>query len=402
MEPGGRPRRPTPSERVNHGSAGVTHGVCESSVRRAVEALGAARTCHRRHRGAPRAARRGERGRAWLWRARRGRPGPAHRHGERLEGALPWAGAVHVGARAVPPLRRGHRGAGRRFAGRGPHAVSRRWFGARRALPGRRRRRRRPRPDDRRPPRGDRAPGQGLGGRRLDPGRAVRDHRLPQGRAGLRDHDAPGRGLRARVAQARGDLRRRHRGRPLAARLHHQRDGPAAARHGADRPLRRAGRPGGRAACAPRSTPRSRSPTTRCACCAPARFAARFALEPDPALVAAVERMHGGSPSSRPSASATSWTRWSWSTCRPVRCGSWCAPAWPRSSSPSSRPGARTRPDPPPQGRAGPHAGRGRQDLDGPGAPPGRALPRRGQAADAGHHRRRGELPPPRGRGRRA
>ena len=67
------------------------------------------------------------------------------------------------------------------------------------------------RPDDRRPARRDRAAGPGLGRRRVDAGGALRHHRLPQGRRGLRDHDAPGRGLRARVAQARGHLRRRHR-----------------------------------------------------------------------------------------------------------------------------------------------------------------------------------------------
>ena len=40
---------------------------------------------------------------------------------------------------------------------------------------------------------------------------------------------------------------------------------------------------------------------------------------------------------------------------------------------------------------------RRRPDRD---AAAGRAVPRRGQAADEGHHRRWGELPPPRGRGR--
>ena len=48
-----------------------------------------------------------------------------------------------------------------------------------------------------------------------------------------------------RLAQARGDLRERHRAGPVAARLHHQRDGPAPARHGVGGPLRRAGRSGG-------------------------------------------------------------------------------------------------------------------------------------------------------------
>src|SRR5580700_4123834 len=49
------------------------------------------------------------------------------------------------------------------------------------------------------PSRGDRADRARLGRRRLDAGRPLRDHRMPEGRSRLRDHDAPGRGLRARV-----------------------------------------------------------------------------------------------------------------------------------------------------------------------------------------------------------
>ena len=41
----------------------------------------------------------------------------------------------------------------------------------------------------------------------------------------LRDHDVPGRGVPAREPQARGRVRRRHRDRPVAPRLHGQRDG---------------------------------------------------------------------------------------------------------------------------------------------------------------------------------
>ena len=48
-----------------------------------------------------------------------------------------------------------------------------------------------------------------------------------------------------------------------------------------------------------------------------ARFAARFSLEPDPALDGrGASGCTAASPSCRPSASATSSTRWSWSTCR--------------------------------------------------------------------------------------
>ena len=63
----------------------------------------------------------------------------------------------------------------------------------------------------------------------------------------------------------------------------------------------------------------------------------------------------------------------------------------------AARPGPRTGPDPPAQGRAGPHAGGRGQDQCRPDAAPGRALPRRGQAEDPGLRRRGGDLPPPRG-----
>ena len=81
--------------------------------------------------------------------------------------------------------------------------------------------------------------------------------------------------------------------RPVAARLHHQRAGPAPARHGADRPLRRPGRPGRRAVCARRSTPRSPSATTRCACCGPPASRPASRSSPTRRWSPPCERMHG-------------------------------------------------------------------------------------------------------------
>ena len=89
---------------------------------------------------------------------------------------------------------------------------------------------------------------EGLGRRGLAAGRAVRDRRLREGRRALRDHDVPRRGLPRRQPQARGHVLRRHRDRPLAARLHDQRDGDRARRARARRPARRPRRPRGPAA----------------------------------------------------------------------------------------------------------------------------------------------------------
>ena len=197
----------TPSAMLNQGWAAVTHGVWDTRTRGGPDAAG-------RHRCAGGAgSQRVDQGCDGHRERAEGGPGPARRHRERLEGALPWAGAVHVRPRAVPPLRERHRGGGAALRGGGTDAVLGGRLGPRRPVPGpgghggapRRR------PDDRRVAGRDRAAGAGLGRRRLDPGRALRHHRCPQGHPGLRDHDAPGRGLRARVAQARGDLRRRPR-----------------------------------------------------------------------------------------------------------------------------------------------------------------------------------------------
>ena len=111
-----------------------------------------------------------------------------------------------------------------------------------------------------------------------------------RGRA-VRGHHLPGRGVPARLPQARGVLRRLDRAGPLAAGLHRQRDGARASRtpcSSTRTTARPTSRPDG---CAPRSPRRCRSPTTRCACCAAARFVARFGFVPDPELVAAVEAL---------------------------------------------------------------------------------------------------------------
>src|SRR6202042_945382 len=61
-------------------------------------------------------------------------------------------------------------------------------------------------------------------------------------------------------------------------------------------------------------------------------------------------------------------------------------------------PGPRTGPDPPPQGRAGPHHRGRREHVAGPTAPPRRPLPRRGQTQDPILRTPRGGVvPPPRG-----
>ena len=248
------------------------------------------------------------------------------------------------------------------------------------------------RPDHRRPPRRDRAARAGLGRRRLDPGGALRHHRLPQGRPGLRDHHPPGRGLRARLAQARGDLRRRHRRRPVAARLHHQRAGPAAARHGADRPLRRPRRPGRRPAAhaaRPRDLLRRR----------PAAHAAGGPLR-RPLLARARPRARrrgrgactAACPSCRPSGSATSSTRSSWSTC--PRAALWFVVRTGLADEfLPELPGLALEQDPIHRHKDVLAHTLAVVDKTSPGPPaaPGRAVPRRRQAAHAGHHRRRGD-----------
>ena len=91
-------------------------------------------------------------------------------------------------------------------------------------------RRGRPRLHHRRPARRHRGGRAGLGRRGVGPGQALRHDRRQEGRPHLRDHHPPGRGVHARLPQARGRVRRRRRGRPLPPRLHRQRHG-ARARH---------------------------------------------------------------------------------------------------------------------------------------------------------------------------
>ena len=87
------------------------------------------------------------------------------------------------------------------------------------------------------------------------------------------------------------DVRRRHRDRSLAARLHGQRDG-ARARRARARRSATAGSPiSRRGGCARRSRPRSRSATTRCACCARRASSRRSASSPTPSSSHAIEQM---------------------------------------------------------------------------------------------------------------
>ncbi len=126
-------------------------------------------------------------------------------------------------------------------------------------------------------------------------------------------------------------------GGPVAPRLHHQRPGPAPARHGADRPLRRPGGPGGRAAAhaaRPRDLLRGR----------PAAHAAGGAVR-RPLLARARPGADGrGGADARPALHRLGRAHprragqdRAWSTCRRWRCGSWCAPGSPASSCPSCR-----------------------------------------------------------------
>ena len=115
-----------------------------------------------------------------------------------------------------------------------------------------------------------------------------------------------------------------------------------------------------------------------------ARFAARFSLTPDPALVAAIERMRGrlaivsaerirDELDKMVMVDVPSQALWFVVRTGPGR----------RVPARAPGPGRRAGPHPPAQGCPGAHLGRGRQDLQGPHAPAGRALPRRGQAPHA-------------------
>ncbi len=141
--------------------------------------------------------------------------------------------------------RAGDRRARTRVRGRRPRAGAGRRAGARRDA----------RPAAHRPrlrhvgaARRHRAAARGVGRRDLGHGPRLRHHRLPEGAVDRRGDDVPLRGLRPVVAQADRRLRRHPRGRPGPARLHHQRDGGAAARPGGRGPVRRRRRPGLRSA----------------------------------------------------------------------------------------------------------------------------------------------------------
>ena len=166
-----------------------------------------------------------------------------------------------------------------------------------------------PRLHHRRPARRHRGGGVRLGRRGLDPGQAVRHHRVPPGRPEVRDHHPPGRGLPARLPQARRGLRRPGRGRPGPAGLHRQRHGPPPARARAHRSLRRPGRPGRPPAAHParprgllRRRPAAHAPGR------PVHRQARPRARPG-AGRGGPGRPSTACPSSRPSGSATSWTR---------------------------------------------------------------------------------------------
>ena len=107
----------------------------------------------------------------------------------------------------------------------------------------------------------------------------------------LRDHDVPRRHVPPREPQARGDVLRRHRDRPLAPRLHGQRDGDRARRARARRPVRRPRRSRGAPAAHAAVARRSRSGTTRCACCARPGSSRRSASSPTRDLSHAIEEM---------------------------------------------------------------------------------------------------------------
>ena len=124
----------------------------------------------------------------------------------------------------------------------------------------------------------------------------------------IRDHDAPGRGVPPRLAQARGRVRRRDRGRPVAARLHRERHGARAAR-----PARSSTRSTARCdlAAGRLRTPLARrvaSATTRCGCCAPPASSPATGSHPMTSWSTRSASCAAGSRSCPPSASATSST----------------------------------------------------------------------------------------------
>ena len=170
-------------------------------------------------------------------------------------------------------------------------------------------------------------------------GKAVRDDRAAKvDRADLRDHDAPRRGLpiatRASPTVTFGDdvevdlSRRDFTINAMALDL---------ATLTLRRPVREGRRTSPSGGSRPRSTPRSPSATTRCACCAPRGSSRASSSVPDAALVAAATDL-ATAPRDRLRRADPRRARQDrdWSRCRRSRCGSSCAPASPTSSSPSS------------------------------------------------------------------
>ena len=81
--------------------------------------------------------------------------------------------------------------------------------------------------------------------------------------------------------QAGGDVREGHRDRPVAARLHDQRDGACGCPDGdVRRSVRRASGTSPRRRSTRRSSPRSPSPTTRCGCCGPRGSSSQLDVAP--------------------------------------------------------------------------------------------------------------------------
>ena len=181
------------------------------------------------------------------------------------------------------------------------------------------------------------------------------------------------------------DVRRRHRDRPVAARLHGQRDGARAARAGARRPVRRRGRPRGAAAA---HAARARGLVRRRPAAHAARGTVRRAARrssPMPELVAAVVRA-ARPPRDRERRAHPRRARRSCSSSTTRRPGLWfLVETRPGRRVPAraQRDAARAGPDPHAQGRARAHD-RGRaQDAPRAGRAARRAVARRRQAQDA-------------------
>ena len=215
---------------------------------------------------------------------------------------------------------------------------------------------------------------------------------LKKGGTRLRDHHAPGRGLRRPTRasprssfadEVEADLSRRDfTVNAMALRVTGAEGGP-----GAHRPVRRRRRPRGRRAAHAALARRCPSATTRCACCRAARFLAGYGLEPDPELVAAVDAL-----ASRLEIVSAERIRDELDKLLVVddpSAGLWFLvdtgladlflPELPGHA-------GRAGPDPPPQGRARPHDRGRRQDAAATlHRAPGRAAPRRRQAQDPLH-----------------